>query len=256
MVLEKLATIKEEDGRFKLLSSKGKVLGTHTSYEKALRQERAIQISKRGEDMSQFPMLEKRAGMIQRGIDKLKGLMTGNAYLYHGTTHGNAAKILKEGLRPNAGLGATPTSFIDSSTKGLVFTSDDKGIARSYARTEYLNKKLKELSGKIAPKEGYDQGKLSIKMKINHIRKSIASSLANDDARAPIAQALGSILPIKSGKVLRIAIPKKELQLHRVSDPAERNLFISDKAKKYFEKHHFTYDNPISADKIKSTTFF
>jgi hypothetical protein len=43
----KEGTIREQNGKFELVSSKNKVLGTHDTREGAIRQERAIQLSKK-----------------------------------------------------------------------------------------------------------------------------------------------------------------------------------------------------------------
>ncbi len=73
--MKKTAKIVEEDGKYKLYNSKKtKVLGTHDSYEDALKQERAIWASKRA-SLEKKALLDDRYLIAERGspnFDMLK----------------------------------------------------------------------------------------------------------------------------------------------------------------------------------------
>lgn len=73
--MQKLAKIVEEDGKFKLYNSKKtKVLGTHDSYEDALRQERAIWASKRANQQHDLIFYSNRSTpqVVPRGSEGKK----------------------------------------------------------------------------------------------------------------------------------------------------------------------------------------
>lgn len=77
---------------------------------------------------------EKQAGIIQRLVDKAKGLVTGKKYLYHGTSMSNLESIKKQGLK--AGLPSRPSQMGISGIpghEGKLFMATDKNVAKEYA---------------------------------------------------------------------------------------------------------------------------
>jgi hypothetical protein len=87
---------------------------------------------------------EKRAKLRDVWLDRLKGLFTGKRTLYHGTSQYGKRHILRKGLIPDLGGGATKPylpggTYIDTHPeleklqKGLVFLTEDPDAARMYA---------------------------------------------------------------------------------------------------------------------------
>jgi hypothetical protein len=85
--------------------------------------------------------LQKEAGLWS----KLKTLATGRVPMYHGTSGGRAAKILREGIQPGQRGGiidavaqaADDPGFRDIN-EALTFATKDKGMARQYATQQSL----------------------------------------------------------------------------------------------------------------------
>lgn len=70
----KQAKIKEENGKFVLYTSdESRILGTHDTYEDALRQERAIQISKRMRAKYASDKSTGSGGLVKSFIENRKG---------------------------------------------------------------------------------------------------------------------------------------------------------------------------------------
>ena len=203
--------------------------------------------------------MKKKAGIVQQLIDKGIGKITGKAYLYHGTSSENAAKILKEGLIPHGGIGATPLEFSEAN-KGLVFTSPDKGVARNYARIPYFKKLLNSLSKRkmFEPSNIVDSGSRT-RLHLSHLKEKIKGAIRGagneGELNANASLILGKLVPIKHGKVLKISIPKSELA-NAVDDPTMRSYFMSDRDKKIVKKKYIVFNKPISKENISNSSWY
>lgn len=197
--------------------------------------------------------ITKEAGLFRRTLNKLKRLVTGNEYLYHGTSSKRARKISKEGILPDrsggvwgvqkgmaelgdkVGLGIPGLSGNKESHQGISFATKEPSVAKSYAQRQELMERLGRASaflrkteakhGKTLPKwirgpirEGL-KGELSRKFR-PVFRKMLADTLAN----TPV---LSSMLP--KGHTFELAVPKEQLKKMQVADPYKK--VIADRYK-------------------------
>jgi len=137
--------------------------------------------------------LEKRASMSLALYNKVKGLFTGKRYLYHGTSPGKAAKIMKGGLMPNAGGGISELAGMGGLNNGLTFLTKDLNAAKMYGKQQrYIDKPYKSKVNDFFAK--YIRGRNSL----------FSTEQVN-------ALATGSNPLARQGKVLKAVIPKGKL---------------------------------------------
>lgn len=159
--------------------AKNHLLLAHDHHRNAVRSFHIDRIQKM-EKTAFIEGFEKRSGWLQRGVDALKGLMTGKKYLYHGTTGKASANILKEGLRPGlrsnarkAGIPGVPGH------EGKLFMTSNADVARTYAALGEDGVVIKA----TIPKKEFDK----IRMKeIPSIPKQVASFTGTEAFEAPI----------------------------------------------------------------------
>lgn len=165
---------------------------------------------------------EKRAGLFQRIADKARSAITGTQRVYHGTSASRANEILNKGLKPNAkggishALPASAEKSVADMNKGLVFTTKDKGTAKSYAKqqtglelVDKLHKTLRDYSD--YKKKFYGKGEWT---------GNVASVLDEIPAlKAMAAQHYVRIPFAPGGKVLKMDLPADLLKSRSVPNP-------------------------------------
>ena len=158
---------------------------------------------------------EKSAGIPRVLWNTLKGMVTGKATLYHGTSAKNARNILKNGLIPNKAKGATVNTFgelnsLTARDQGLSFLARDLKNAKKYSKLHYPLKTFKNAANKLGKIPFVGE---KIKKRVKRVPKS---------AKRVIGSFLSLVTPLGTqGKVLEIKIPKDELRRMRKNPPIE-----------------------------------
>lgn len=157
---------------------------------------------------------EKRAGFIQRLVDKARSSLTGMERVYHGTSGARAQEILQKGLKPNIKGGiaekfpAAPGKSLADANKGLVFTTKDKHVAKGYAKQQVALDAIENVHGKL--KEFSDYRKIYGKGKVTGAIAGVLEEMPI--LKAMVAQRYARIPFAPGGKVLKMDLPKDVLK--------------------------------------------
>ena len=167
---------------------------------------------------------EKQAGIFQRIADKAKGFLTDQQYLYHGTSHPRAKKILNQGILPDVKGGI---SFYNTANKGLAFATKDKDVAAGYAKAQ----EARDKAGRVvaAAKLLQKKYKAFIPEKVDTILNSVLNRKWRGSAKGAISAALVANPFGNKGHVHRIAVPKPIFK--EVSKPSPRIQEAVDRGK-------------------------
>ena len=196
---------------------------------------------------------EKTSGIFQRLKDKLIGHVTGNEYLYHGTSNKNSKKIVDGGLSPDkrgisefvAAAGSGNKTLRDQNA-GLVFTTKDKHIAKAYAHQAESLEKVKKLNAYVKL--------LSKKLPKGDVRDILNVATSRGIRRMttmPLSRQYMATPFLPKGTVLKAAIPKSELAAREiVKNPEIKGLFRKLTAGKKFVREELPgakkyIDSPI-----------
>lgn len=159
---------------------------------------------------------EKQSGVIDKSINKIKGLFTGKHYLYHGTSPTKASEILKSGLKPDMGGGISNLVNLAHTNKGLVFTTKNKDTAKFYARQQEA---IENVSKNFAKLEW-----LRRKLPEGKIKKALKDYTTPGSRKFLKPAMTRATMPFYKGKVLKLEVPKKDIEGKVIRNPEIKEL--------------------------------